>query len=126
MWNQKAQERDRNERLRGWIIYFLYKARPKPLELASLRDLLDQRNFPLSRRRLAEELDYLRALRFLRLFPSTADTELDEIKQAKWIQRYADTESDEEMGDCLCARITTAGINYQDGVTNMDGIKRVD
>lgn len=127
MWNQKDQQRERNERLRGWILYFLYHARPRPLELATLLKLLDRRNFPLSRRRLAEELDYLRALRVLRVFPALADTELDEVQQARWIQRYADTIDDGELGDTLCARVTTAGINFQDGTTQrIDGITRVE
>lgn len=126
MWNQKQQQRERNERLRGWIIYLLYKAKPRPLELAVLTSLLDARNFPLSRRRLAEEIDYLRSLKMLRLFPSCSDEELDDVKQAKLTQRYADTDNDREMGEALCARVTAAGINFQDGVTDMAGITRVE
>jgi len=126
MWDQKQQRREHNERLRGWIVYLLYKAKPKPLEMAVLTRLLDSRNFPLSRRRLAEEIDYLRSLKFLRVFPSCSDEELDEVKQTKLIQRYSATDDDGEMGDSLCARITTAGINFQDGVNDMDGVMRVE
>ncbi|MET0466904.1 MAG: hypothetical protein ABW007_27330 [Chitinophagaceae bacterium] len=126
MFSHKAQQRERTESLRGWIVYFLYKARPKPLELPSLMRLLDRRNYPVSRRRLAEEIDYLRSLKLLRVFPSTATSELDEIQQAKWIQKYADSDSDEEIGDVLCVRITTAGINFQDGLSEYQGIARVD
>jgi len=82
---------------------------------------------PIPRRRLAEEVDYLRSSRLLRVFPQRSDKELDEMAQAKWIQRYADCDNDEEVGDMLCVRITTAGINFQDGVTDkMDGISRVE
>jgi hypothetical protein len=126
MWNQKDQKRERMGRLRGWIIYLLCKNRPNPLELVSLRRLLDRYNFPLTRRQLAEEVDYLRGLRLLRVFPVDAEAELDEIQQAKLIQRYADCESDDEMGLVLCARITTAGINFHDGLTDIDGIARVE
>ncbi len=127
MWNLKDQQRERNERLRGWIVYFLYKARPKPLELVSLIRLLDRHNYPCSRRRLAEEIDYLRALRLLRIFPSMAEEELDDVKQARWVQRFADSDSDDDVGDSLCARITTAGINFQDGTTHsITGIMRVE
>jgi hypothetical protein len=126
MWNRKDQQRQRNERIRGWIIYFLYQARPGLIECPVLINLLDARNLPLTRRRLAEELDYLRSLRLLRIFPATAEQELDEVKQAKLIQRYVDTDSDGEMGDVLCARITTAGINFQDGLTEHPGIARVE
>jgi hypothetical protein len=126
MWELKQQRREHNERLRGWIIYLLYKAKPRPLEMAVLTRLLDARNYPLSRRRLAEEVDYLRSLKMLRVFPSCSDQELDDVKQAKLVQRYGDTDDDAEMGDALCARITAAGINFQDGVTDMAGITRVE
>lgn len=126
MWNQKAQERERKERLRGWIIYLLYKAKPKPVELASLRRMLDRVNLPLTRRRLAEEIDYLRSLKLIRIFPSCSESELDDMQQAKLIQRYCDTESDEEMGEVICARLTTAGINFQDGMNDVQGISRVE
>ncbi|MGB8510876.1 MAG: hypothetical protein WCD76_21060 [Pyrinomonadaceae bacterium] len=126
MWDHKAQQRERNERLRGWILYFLFKARPKPLEMPSLMRLLDRRNYPVSRRRLAEEVDYLRSLRLLRVFPSCAESELDDVQQTKWIQKYADSENEDEMGDMLCARITTAGINFQDGLNDHQGIGRVE
>ena len=127
MWNQRQQQREHNERLRGWIIYFLSKSRPRPLEMPVLMRLLDRQNYPLTRRRLAEEVDYLRSLRLLRVFPSDAEQELDDVKQAKLCQRYADSESDDEMGVVLCVRITTAGINWQDGIPpTMDGISRVE
>lgn len=127
MWNQNQQRRERNERLRGWILYFLYQARPRPIEMPVLMRLLDRQNYPLTRRRLVEEVDYLRSLRLLRLFPCDTEQELDEVKQAKLCQRYADTDSDDEMGLVLCVRITTAGINWQDGIpAMMDGIQRIE
>jgi hypothetical protein len=126
MWNSRDQERKRTERVRGYIIYLLYKARPRPLELALLADLLDARNFPVSRRRLAEEVDYLRSLRFLRIFPLDAESELSEVEQAKLMQRYPDCDSDAEMGMVLAARLTTAGINFQEGTTLPDGLQRVE
>jgi hypothetical protein len=127
MWNPRQQQRERNERLRGWIIYLLYQGRPAPVEMPVLMRLLDRQNYPLTRRRLAEEIDYLRSLKLLRVFPSDAEQELDEVKQAKLCQRYADTNSDEEMGLVLCARITSAGINWQAGIPpTMDGISRVE
>lgn len=126
MWNPKDQERKRTERLRGWIIYLLYKARPQPLELALLIELLDARNFPVSRRRLAEEVDYLRSLRLLRIFPMHAEEVLDDVKQAKLMQRYSDCESDSELGQVVAARLTAAGINFQEGVDTLVGMQRVE
>lgn len=126
MYSLREQERDRTERIRGWIVYFLFKNRPKPMEFGVLMRCLDRRNFPLSRRRLAEEMDYLRSERFIRIFPNDSESELDEVQQSKMVQRYSDCESDEDMGHVLCAKITTAGTNFQEGRTKHDGIQRVE
>src|SRR5882672_1436397 len=98
MFNQKEQQRERSSRIRGWIVYLLYKGRPRPLELVSVWRMLDRHNMPVTRRRLAEEIDYLRSLRLLSVFPTDATAELDVVQQAKFTQRFADCESDEEMG----------------------------
>ena len=126
MWNSRAHQRERTERLRGWIVCFLYTARPRPLELASIWRLLDRQNFPVTRRRLAEEIDYLRSVRLLSVFPADTDTEVDKVSQAKLIQRFSETDSDEDAGFVLSARITSAGINFPDGLTEMAGVARVD
>ena len=44
-------------------------------------------------------------------------------KHTGWKQ---DSESDEEMGVVLMARLGTAGVNFQDGITDHDGIARVE
>lgn len=126
MSSLKQQERERIERLRGWILNFLYLQIPKPIEMPILLRLLDRQNFPLTRRRLAEQLDYLCSLRFIRVFAAGDEQERDSVQQAKLIQRYADTESDKEMGQTLCARITTAGVNFHEGVEDSKGIHRVE
>jgi hypothetical protein len=126
MWNPREQERNRTERLRGWIIYLLYKARPQPIELSLLIELLDARNYPVTRRRLSEEVDYLRSLRFLRVFPMHAEEELDDVKQAKLMQRYSDCGSDVELGQAVGARLTAAGINFQEGTDKPVGLQRVE
>jgi len=126
MFNQSQQQRERSARVRGWIVYLLYKGRPQPLPLTSLWKMLDRHNMPLTRRRLAEEIDYLRSLRLLGVFPSDADKEISVVDQAKYTQRYADCESDQEMGTVLMARLTAAGINFQDGISNHEGITRVE
>lgn len=126
MINRKQLERERTERLRGMIILLLYAAKPKPLELAMLTKLLDRRNYPVSRRRLAEELDYLRSNRLIRVFPVESVDELNEIEQSKLMQRYSDCDSDEEMGQIVAARITTAGIDFQEGTAEKSGIARVE
>lgn len=108
----REQERDRIERLRGWIIYILYKARPQHLELDALLRLLDKRNFPLSRRRLSEEIDYLRALKFLKVSMGIAQPESDDAQQTRMVQRYA--ASDHEDVNAICACLTATGINFQE------------
>jgi hypothetical protein len=122
---QRELEQDRTERLRGWIVYLLYKSRPNPLEASVLTRALDKVNFPLSRRRLSEELDYLRSVQIVRVFTAGERRELDEVEQSKLVQRYCCTESDEEMGAVLCARLSAHGIDFQQSVVEHDGIQRV-
>ena len=124
--NRRRTEREETERLRGWLVYLLYLNRPKPLPLVSLWKLLDQYNQPLIRRRFVEEIDYVRSLGLIRVFPSDAKEEVDDVTQARLIQRYFDAADEREMGQTLLARLTTAGINFQDGITDMPGIQRVD
>lgn len=122
----RAEERERTERRRGWIIYLLYNARPRPLELDALRRLLDQRNFPMSRRRLAEEIEYLFSLRLLKVGPANVFKEFDDQGQSILIQKYAD-EDRYDPNDVLCARLTAAGVNFQEGFgQEYEGIVRVE
>lgn len=126
MFNLQEQQRERSARVRGWIVYLLYKGRPHPQPLTSLWKMLDRHNMPLTRRRLAEEIDYLRSLRLLGVFPSTSEVEVSVVDQAKLTQRYAECESDQEMGQVLLARLTAAGVNFQEGISTHEGITRVD
>ena len=99
MWDHKQQAREQTERLRGWILAFLVKAKPKPLEFPSLFRLLDKVNHPVSRRRLAQEIDYLRSLNLLRVFPCDETAELTEMQQTRLIQRYTDTDTIAKVGE---------------------------
>jgi len=124
-WSRADQERERIKRLRGWILNFLYKARPRPVELVVLIRLLDRVNYPVSRTTLAEELDYLRGLNLLRIFPMESSKEHDDVEQAKLIQKYVLCDSDEEMGLVLSARISAAGVNFCEG-QDITGVDRVE
>lgn len=125
MYNHSKQQQQERERIRGWIIYFLYKNSPKPVEMEVLKRLLDKVNFPLSSLRLAREIEHLRSLRLIRVFPSEAG-EVSEAEQERLIQRYAECESLSGMGVVLCVRLTAAGTNFQEGLDQTIGIHRVD
>lgn len=127
---QRLQE---SEERRGWIVFLLYQRRPKPMTCTQIRRNLDALNLPTTRRTLAEELDYLRGLRLINVFPSDTDEELDRVQQSKLIQGFGESESDRELlwrnkqGWVPCARITTAGVNFQDGIGGpLEGIARVE
>lgn len=121
----KQQRRERIERLRGWIIYLLYHARPRHLELDSLQRLLDKYNLPVTRQRLTEEIDYLRDLRLVKVSLGSSKPELPEAEQTRFIQRYADPDQDEVS--ILCAALTAAGVNFQENFDQqMAGIARID
>lgn len=121
--DQKQLRRQETEKRRGWIIYLLYISRPKPLDFSSLIRLLDQRNFPMSHRRFAEEIDFLRSVGLLRVFPIGAVDALSEVEQSKLIQRYCDSEG--ELDDDFSAKLSTRGVNFQEGHFEETGVTRV-
>lgn len=125
MIKTREQDQERRRRIRGWILYILYEWRPKPLEMHSLMRLLDRRNMPLSRELLGAEVDHLRSLELVRVFPSQATTELSEVEQARWVQIYVDADSDTQMNDALMVRISRYGVAFHEGDRNVDGIERV-
>lgn len=122
-FDPKQQRKIEGEKRRGWIVYLLYAAKPKPLDFASILNLMDARNFPMSCRRFAEELDFLRSVGLIRVFPIGADSALDEVAQSKLIQKYCESEG--ELNDDYCAKLTTKGTNFQEEYFNLDGLKRV-
>jgi hypothetical protein len=119
----KLLRQNETKRRRGWILNFLYTSRPQPLEFASLIYLLDKTNFPVSVHRLAEDLDYLRGLRLLRVFPVGATEAISDVDQAKLVQRFA--QSDGDLNDDFSACLTAKGVNYQEGHIDELGITRV-
>jgi len=126
MFNQQARQRERSARVRGWIVYLLSKARPQPLPFTSIWQMLDRQNLPVTRRKLAEEIDYLRSRRLIRIFPANSDAEVSVVEQAKLTQRFAECESDSEMGVVLHATLTTEGVDFQDGIRNYESIARIE
>ena len=111
------------QRKRGWILYLLYAARPKTIVIATLQSLLDSRNLPFTARRLAEEMDFLRSLGLLRIWMLGGKTELTSDEQEELINRYCD--SDGEMDDLLCVRLTNKGVNFQENHFEEQGVTRV-
>ena len=122
----KAQLREEIAHKRGWIIYLLFLKRPVPLSAQRLWKMLDKQNVYFTRRTLAEELDYLRSLRLIDVFPQGATEKLDDVAQTILIQRYLQANSDEDMGEVMCVRIRERGIDFQLGETNHPGITRVE
>lgn len=120
---QKELRQLEAERRRGWMLYMLYMARPKPLDVLSLITLLDRKNIPFSHRRMCEELDFLCGLELIRVFLADSKQELDCVQQAKLLQKYLD--SDGDMGDEIFVRIRNKGIYFQEGLEDVRGIKRV-
>jgi hypothetical protein len=122
----QRRNQSRTERLRGWIVNILYNARPDPCEFAVLSATLDGYGFGCSRRTLAMEVDFLRSLKLVRVFPLGADEELDKIAQAKLLQRYANSDNDQEIHLTLCSSLTAHGINFQEGLEHtIEGIQHV-
>lgn len=111
------------ERRRGLIIYLLYISRPKSLELGSLMYLLDSRNYPVTRHRLAEDLDFLRDAELIRITTPSSELQLSANQQEKFLHRFAESEGDDD--NTFCARVTTKGVQFQEGNANELGVMRV-
>ena len=111
------------KRRRGLIVYLLYLSRPKSVELGSLITLLDARNYPLTRRRLAEDLDFVRAAGLIRITTPSSELILNEAQQEKLLHRFA--ESDGDSDNDFCARLTQKGLNFQEELVDELGIVRV-
>src|ERR1051325_6353970 len=115
----------RTERLRGWILKILYEARPLPLELVVLSSTLDEVNFGVSRRTLAGEVEYLRGLDLVRVFPLGSKTKVSEPEQAILLQRFSESDNEGELNLSLCATLSYTGINFQEGLEDAKGVSRV-
>ena len=107
------------DRRRGWILYLLYESDPKPLDLPSLIHLLDQRNFPMTSRGLAKDLQFLRGAGLLMI----ADKELSKAEATRLLNRYA--EMGDEARDGLSISITVAGSDFQEGRRIIPGVMRI-
>ncbi len=105
------------------MIYLICMARPKSLELGSLMYLLDQRNYPMTRHRLGEDLDFLRGAGLLRVTTPASEILLSENQQEKFLHSFA--VSDGERDNDFCVRPTTKGINFQEGHIEEIGVLRV-
>lgn len=121
----QRNRQQRTERLRGWMLKILYEARPDPLELVVLSSTLDEVNYGVSRRTLGMEIDFLRSLSMVRVFPLGCNDELNKVEQAKLLQRFCNSDSDGELNVVLCATLSAKGINFQEGLEDFHGVSRV-
>jgi len=126
MVTRKLTDKQETERARGFIIYLLYLKKPHAFELNSLWRTMDEHNQPIGHRRFVEEVDYLRSLGLLRVFPSQSEKEITVVEQARLLQRFIETPMARDMGSFVYARITAAGINFQEGNSEVVGIERVE
>ena len=126
MVTRRLTDQQETELLRGWIIYLLYLKKPKPFELNSLWSTLDQYNQPAAFYKFVEEIDHLRGLGLLRVFPAGAQTDVDDAKQARLLQRYLDGPTARELGTFLYAHITPAGVQFQERNLAVVGIQLVE
>jgi hypothetical protein len=110
-------------RRRGWVINFLYESRPNPLSFNMLWQLLDARNMPLTCRQFSEKLDYLRSKGYIRVFKMGDAQALSTPEQAQLIQAFCDM--DGEGGDRYSVSLSTAGVDFHEGVFEDPAVIRV-
>lgn len=126
MVTRRLTDKQETEQARGWIIYLLYLKKPNPFELNSLWSTLDQYNQPIAHRKFVEEIDYLRSLGVLRVFPAGAKTQISDVEQALLLQRYLEMPRARDLGTFVYVRLTPAGINFEEGASEITGIERVE
>jgi hypothetical protein len=126
MVTRKLTEKQETEQTRGWIVYLLYLSKPKPMELNALWSTLDMYSIPIIHRKFVEEIDHLRALGLLRVFPAGAKTDISEVEQARMLQRFIEGPRARDMGTFVFARLTTAGVQFQEGDSEVIGVARVE
>ena|SRR6266478_1548316 len=118
----EQKEKRFTERMRGWVLSFLDFNRPDPTEWDVLSTCLDEKNFGVSRHRLASELNFLVGAKLVRVFPSGSIKELTDIEQQQLLQRCA---RDEEVASQTLVWIRTEGINFVEGRETVTGVERV-
>lgn len=125
MQQSKELRRERTERVRGLILFFLYTARPRNIEAPTLLRLLDRRNYPMSKRTLAEHLQFLCEENLLRV-ETPSGGNCGTLAPCDLIERYANDDVDDQPDTVLTIRITNLGTNFQDGTKSIEGITRVE
>jgi len=126
MATRKITEKHETEQTRGWIVYLLYLSKPKPMELNALWSTLDMYSIPVLHRKFVEEVDHLRALGLLRVFPAGAKAEVNDTEQARLLQRFIEGPRARDTGTFVFARLTTAGVQFQEGDSEVVGVFRVE
>ena len=121
--DRQLTKRLESGRRRGWIIYFLFIARPKPLSFNMLHELLDKKDLALTWEHFGDKIDYLRSKGFIKVFKGDVDRELSNIEQSKLIQQFCENYGDGV--DVSFACLTTHGIDYQEGAFDDDSIQRI-
>lgn len=121
--DHKESERDRMNRLRGWIIYIVYGARPRVVDFTTLKSMLDRRGYPLSSHRLAKELSFLCGEDLVRVGlldrrkKPTADEDQDAL-----LLRYMESYN---VDDAYCVALRTRGVQFQEENCDVLGVMRI-
>lgn len=125
MQQSKELRRERTERVRGLILFFLYTARPRALEAPTLLRLLDRRNYPMSKRTLSEHLLFLCEENLVRV-ETPSGGKCGTLAPCDLIERYGDDDVDDQPDTVLTIRITNRGTTFQEGTNLIEGITRVE
>ncbi len=121
--NQKDSERERMNRLRGWIIYIVYGSRPRTVDFTTLKSMLDRRGYPLSSHRLAKELSFLCGEDLVRVSlldrrkKPVADDEQDDL-----LLRYMESYN---VDDAYCVALRSRGVQFQEENCDVPGVMRI-
>lgn len=119
---KKEIEKIRMNRVRGWIISFVYAYRPESLEFSMIKHLASSRGIFLSTNRLAQELGFLRSEDMVTI-KFKKDIDLSKSEQELLLTEYS--QSSGEMDDAYSVVITPKGANFQEGDIKVAGVFRI-
>ena len=121
--NQKESDRERMNRLRGWIIYIVYGSRPRNVDFTTLKSMLDRRGYPLSSHRLAKELSFLCGEDLVRVSRLGVSKRLNlEEDQDALLLRYMESYN---ADDGYCVSLRTRGVQFQEDNCDVPGVMRI-
>lgn len=122
LFDHKEDEKERMKRLRGWIVFLIYGSRPRLVDFAMLKSMLDRRGYPLSSLRLAKELSFLWGEELVRIGLVNRKKKIADEDGDATLLRYMESYNSD---DAYCVSLRTRGVQFQEDDCQVPGVMRI-